>query len=114
LLEDDPSHTRKRRGGEAVGAVHRDLRVVVVERRRQAEGADRRPEPPPEVGQPLDEVRREPEVGRTELAVVLALAQAGAGGRLAGSKLNRWLPSSSSRVFGMGSSRRSGRVWGTW
>ena len=55
----------------------------MIERGLQTQRADRWSKTPAEVGQPLDEMRRQPEVIRTELAVVFALAQ---------SRVCEWLP----------------------
>ena len=47
----------------------------MVERGLEAERADRRPEAPAEVRQPLDEVGRQPEIVGAQLAIVFALAE---------------------------------------
>ena len=50
---------------------------------RQAERGDRRPETPAEMRQPLDEMRRQPEIVGAQLPVVFALAERGVGKGLA-------------------------------
>ena len=70
-----------RESGEHRGlvAMHRDRRIVVIERAFEPERGDRRPEAPAEMRQPFDEMRRQPEIVGAQLPVVLALAQRGVG-----------------------------------
>ena len=56
LLEQRLLHAREGLDRERVRPVHGDRRVVVVERRLQAEGRDRRAEAPAQVAEALDEV----------------------------------------------------------
>ena len=63
--------------------MHRYQRVIVIERCLQPQRADRRPKAPTEVTEPLDEMRRQPEIIAAKLPVVFALAQRGIGKRLA-------------------------------
>src|SRR5258707_4439221 len=62
LLKQDLPDTGKGLQYIRVSAMHGDRRVVVIECTGEPERRDRRSEPPAQMSQPLDEMRRQPEI----------------------------------------------------
>ena len=81
-LEQHLRDARERLDHRRVGPVHRNRGLVVVERGRQPERADRGGKAPPEMRQPGHEARSEHEVVCADLTRILALVQAGIRERL--------------------------------
>jgi hypothetical protein len=63
--------------------MNRDRRIVVIEGTGEPQRGDGRTKAPAEMTQPLDEMRRQPEIIGAQLPVILPLTECGVGKRLA-------------------------------
>src|SRR3984893_1941391 len=83
LLKQNLADPRESLQDTRISAMNRDRRIVVIEGTGEPECGDRRTKAPAEMTQPLDEMRRQPEIIRTQLPIVLALTERCIGKRLA-------------------------------